>query len=187
MTDPRYIIIAGTNGAGKTTLYETNPELFQIPRVNVDEIVREFGSWKNSSDVMRAGRIAINRIKDCFENRISFNQETTLCGHSIKNNVRRAIELGYKVEIYYIGLASSDLAVERVLKRVRKGGHGIPEIDIRRRYEESQSSLKELIPLCDSVRIYDNSESFHIVAFFSNGECLYKANPLPKWCQKVFD
>ena len=185
--DPRYIIIAGTNGAGKTTLYETNPELFQITRVNVDEIVREFGSWTNFSDVMKAGQIALKRIMDCFDKKISFNQETTLCGHSIKNNNKRAISLGYNVEIYYIGLDTADLAVDRVMKRVEKGGHGIPEDDIRRRYEESLRALKELIPLCDIVRVYDNSEFFHIVAFFSNGECLYKAKPLPEWCKKVFE
>ena len=72
----RYIIIAGTNGAGKTTLYETDPELFQIPRVNVDEIVREFGSWRNFSDVMKAGRIALKRINDFFDNRISHTSQT---------------------------------------------------------------------------------------------------------------
>ena len=187
MTKPRYIIIAGTNGSGKTTLYETNSDLFQIPRVNVDEIVQEFGSWRNNSDVMRAGKIAVKRINDCFDKRISFNQETTLCGHSIKNNVRRAKDFGYVVEIYYIGLDSADHAVERVRQRVKKGGHDIPEKDIRRRYEESLYALKELIPICDCVRIYDNSESFHIVAFFDNGYCLYKTEPSPEWCKKIFE
>jgi hypothetical protein len=30
-----------------------------MPRVNMDEIVREFGSWKNQADVFRAGKIAL--------------------------------------------------------------------------------------------------------------------------------
>ncbi len=185
--DARYIIIAGTNGAGKTTLYETNPELFRIPRVNVDEIVREFGSWQNFPDVMKAGRIAVKRINDCFDNKLSFNQETTLCGHLIRSNVKRAKALGYSIEIYYIGLDSSELAVERVRQRVKKGGHGIPEEDIRKRYDESLNALKELIPLCDFVRIYDNTVAFHMVAFINNGECLYKADPLPDWCKRIFE
>lgn len=183
----RYIIIAGTNGAGKTTLYETDPELFQIPRVNVDEIVREFGSWRNFSDVMKAGRIALKRINDFFDNRISFNQETTLCGHLIRKNVKRAKELGYEVVVYYIGLDSAELAVERVRQRVENGGHGIPEGDIRRRYEESLNALKELNPLCDFVRIYDNTDVFRMVACINNGENLYKVDPLPDWCQRIFE
>ena len=39
----RYVIIAGVNGAGKSTLYQINDNLKNMPRVNVDEIVREIG------------------------------------------------------------------------------------------------------------------------------------------------
>lgn len=42
----RYVIIAGVNGAGKSTLYQINDNLKNMPRVNVDEIVREIGDWK---------------------------------------------------------------------------------------------------------------------------------------------
>lgn len=54
----KYIIFAGVNGAGKTTLYQTDRAYKKLPRVNLDEIVREFGSWKNSADVIKAGKIA---------------------------------------------------------------------------------------------------------------------------------
>ncbi len=30
----------------------------------MDEIVQEFGDWKNQSDVAKAGRIAVELIKD---------------------------------------------------------------------------------------------------------------------------
>ena len=30
-----------------------------MPRVNLDEIVRGFGSWKNPEDVAKAGQIAV--------------------------------------------------------------------------------------------------------------------------------
>lgn len=43
----KYIIFAGVNGAGKSTLYQTNSQLFDMPRINVDEIVRDFENWKN--------------------------------------------------------------------------------------------------------------------------------------------
>lgn len=47
----RYILFAGCNGVGKSTLYQTNDMFLDLPRVNMDEIVREFGSWKNQADV----------------------------------------------------------------------------------------------------------------------------------------
>ncbi|MBR1599129.1 MAG: hypothetical protein IJ661_09495 [Lachnospiraceae bacterium] len=59
----RYIVFAGVNGAGKTTLYQTNDDFLEMQRINMDEIVREFGSWKISSDVSKAGKIAVNKIK----------------------------------------------------------------------------------------------------------------------------
>lgn len=51
----KYILIAGVNGAGKSTLYQTLDSLKDIKRVNTDEIVRSFGSWRNATDVMKAG------------------------------------------------------------------------------------------------------------------------------------
>ena len=33
----RYILFAGVNGAGKTTLYQANPQIKDMPRINLDE------------------------------------------------------------------------------------------------------------------------------------------------------
>ena len=141
----KYIIFAGVNGAGKTTLYQSNIKIQNMPRVNVDEIVRSFGSWNSTKDIFRAGKIAVRSIKQYFSERISFNQETTLCGNSIVENIMKARELGYRIELYYVGLDSADLAVERVKNRVLNGGHGIPEKDIRKRYELSFVQLKKVL------------------------------------------
>lgn len=76
----KYILLAGVNGAGKSTLYQSLQSLQDMPRVNVDEILREFGDWKNTTDVMAAGKIAVEKIARYFNEEITFNQETTLCG-----------------------------------------------------------------------------------------------------------
>ena len=72
----RYVLLAGVNGAGKTTLYHTNPHLWDMRRVNMDEIVRGIGSWRNPSDVLKAGKEAIRLVNTCFDDGVSFNQET---------------------------------------------------------------------------------------------------------------
>lgn len=51
--------------------------------MNTDEIVRDFGDWRNVADVMTAGKIAVKKIVRYFDEGITFNQETTLCGKSI--------------------------------------------------------------------------------------------------------
>lgn len=48
----KYILIAGVNGAGKSTLYQSLQSLQDMPRVNTDEILREFGDWRNTADVI---------------------------------------------------------------------------------------------------------------------------------------
>ena len=93
----RYVLFAGVNGAGKTTLYQTNKDYKDMPRINMDEIVREFGSWRVSADISKAGMLAVRKIKEYLENGVTFNQETTLCGHMILKNIERAKQLGYNI------------------------------------------------------------------------------------------
>ena len=133
----KYILIAGVNGAGKSTLYQLNQSLKDIPRVNTDEILREFGDWKKAEDIFKAGRIAGSKIKQYFDEGITFNQETTLCGKSIIGNIKKAKELGYYIEMHYVGIDSVDIAKARINHRVEQGGHGIPEKDIEKKYVET--------------------------------------------------
>lgn len=43
----KYILYAGVNGAGKSILYQTTKYKEHMPRINTDEILREFGDWRN--------------------------------------------------------------------------------------------------------------------------------------------
>lgn len=61
-----------------------------MPRVNVDEIVRGFGDWREIRDAFSAGLIAVEKISQYMNEGIAFNQETTLCGKSIIKNFLKA-------------------------------------------------------------------------------------------------
>ena len=180
----KYIVIAGVNGAGKSTLYQTLETIKQIDRINTDEIVRSFGNWKNADDVIKAGKIAVKKIEEYFRNGISFNQETTLCGNSIINNIIKAKNLGYKIEVHYIGVESIEIAKERIAYRVEHGGHGIPNADVERRYYESFEHLRKIMNICDVVILYDNTEAFNRFAIFHNGEAVMLSKELPDWYDK---
>jgi hypothetical protein len=57
-----------------------------------------------------------------------------------------------------VGLASPEHHLARVKARVMKGGHNIPEADIRRRFDQSRLQLIQLLPLLTELRVYDNSD-----------------------------
>ena len=157
----KYIIIAGVNGAGKSTLYETLDELKEMPRINTDEIVKTLGDWRDMSILITAGKVAVKLLNQYLTDGVTFNQETTLCGKSILRNIRKAKEMGYCIEMHYVGVDSVNIAKERVKSRVNKGGHGIPEADIEKRYIETFHNLKEILKDCDLAAFYDNTQHLH--------------------------
>ena len=157
-------IFAGVNGAGKTTLYfkqlETEKNKNFGLRVNIDEIVQAIGDWKNPKDQIRASKIALKIRNEHLENGYSFNQETTLCGKSIISFIHKAKDKGYKINLYYVGLESEQIAKDRVKIRVAKGGHDIAPELIERRYKESLENLKSILPIVNNLYLFDNSKEF---------------------------
>lgn len=179
-SDKKYTIFAGVNGAGKSTLYYLHPELQNEARVNMDEIARGLGDWKDMSVALEAGRRAIKLRNDFFEKGISFNQETTLCGHDPINTIIKARKLGYYIEMHYVGVDSPEICKERVRKRVAEGGHGVDEEVIERRYVTSLINLKKAIPLCNKILFYDNTSMIELFCIYNDG-CYKFLRRLPKW------
>lgn len=177
----KYIIIAGVNGAGKSTLFHTFEYLKNMPRVNMDDEVRAIGSWKNEKDVFYGGKNATSLLNSLIKGDETFNQETTLCGRSILSNIEKAKRNGFFVEIHYIGLATIQLAKERVCDRVKKGGHGIPDSDIERRFQESFSQMKSLLSKVDRAIFYDNTSELRRFAVYESGELKQESFSLPAW------
>ena len=172
-----FYLFAGVNGAGKATLYNTESLDINIKdtvRINTDEIVRKIGNWKNDSDQIKAAKIAINLRNNCFQCGKSFNEETTLTGKTILKNIDKAKEQGYELQLFYVGLNSSDIAKERVKNRVEKGGHNIENDVIEKRYYESLKNLKKIISKFDKVYLYDNSIKYKNIFLFSDNTILFK-------------
>lgn len=180
----RYILYAGVNGAGKSTLYRTTHYQDDMPRVNTDEILREFGDWRNTADLMKAGKIAVERLNTYMQEAVTFNQETTLCGHSIMRLIQKAKQMGYVIEMHYVGVDSPEIANFRIVKRVEMGGHGIPKEDVEKRYFESLKNLKKVIDVCDLVALYDNTNEFRRFAIFKNGKPVKISQNIPEWYKK---
>ena len=170
-------IFAGVNGAGKSTLYNSenlDNEIKYSTRINTDEIVRKIGDWKNNSDQIKAAKMAINIRNDCLKHGKSFNEETTLTGKTILKTIDKAKELGYELQLFYVGVNNPEIAKERIRNRVEKGGHNIADEIVEKRYYESLKNLKQVITKFDEVYLYDNSIKYKHIFSFINNKILYK-------------
>ncbi|MCB6312361.1 hypothetical protein [Gordonibacter pamelaeae] len=100
MDRPRYILFAGVNGAGKSTLFKSGlwdrtSVSEAMPRVNSDEILASHGwEWEDRAAQLQAGREALALVRSCLDARTSFNQESTLTGHSIMKTIASARQRG---------------------------------------------------------------------------------------------
>ena len=185
-----FYLFAGVNGAGKSTLYNSeslNNDIKNTIRINTDEIVREIGDWKNNSDQLKAAKIAINLRNECFLYGKSFNEETTLTGKSILKTIERAKELGYELQLFYVGVSSTEIAKERIKSRVEKGGHHIENDIVEKRYYESLKNLKEILLKFDKVYLYDNSKKYKNIFSFSNNKILFKDNKSISWAKEAIE
>jgi predicted ABC-type ATPase len=158
---PQLFILSGCNGAGKTTAAKVLlPEVFEIETfVNADIIAAQLNPQNPESVSLQAGRIMLEKIDNLLSEKQDFVIETTLATKSYVGLVKKAQSLDYEVILIYFWLENSDLAIQRVARRVRQGGHNIPDDVVRRRYEGGIRNLINLfIPIVDKWSIYDNSD-----------------------------
>ena len=143
---PQLFILAGCNGAGKTTTAKILlPEfLGGIEFVNADIIAANLNPDFPESVAFQAGRIMLERVDVLLSEKSSFALETTLATKSYVGLTKKAQSLGYEVVLMYFWLESCDMALKRVAKRVREGGHFIPDEDVKRRYEGGIRNLVDL-------------------------------------------
>src|SRR5690348_3271655 len=133
---PKVVVLAGPNGAGKST---AAPRLLhqslQIEEfVNADVIARGLSGFAPERAAVRAGRIMLERLDELAQARVNFAFETTLSGRAYATWLENLAMVGYSIELFYLWVATPELAIQRVSQRVRKGGHSIPDDIVRRRY-----------------------------------------------------
>lgn len=133
---PTLYLIAGCNGAGKTTFAKIflPSEVKCLRFLNADEIARGLSPLAPAQSAIKAGRILLEEISACLQRKETFALESTLSGKTYIKLFRRALELGYEIELHYLWLATPKQAIARVRRRVCKGGHDVPSDDIKRRF-----------------------------------------------------
>ena len=139
--------------------------------VNADEIAR--ARWPDDAVAhsYEAARIAADTRAALIVAERSFIAETVFSHPSKLHLIDAARDAGYVV-VLHVMLIPEDLAVQRVLYRVRAGGHYVPEGKIRERHQRLWTLVIQAIARCDLATVYDNSrhDGPRIVAQFSGGQ-----------------
>ncbi|MBI4370813.1 MAG: zeta toxin family protein [Elusimicrobia bacterium] len=162
MKTPELFVIAGPNGAGKTTFAREYLPYFAKCHefVNADLIAGGLSPFSPGAAALEAGRIMLRKIDELSAQRHTFAFETTLSGRSYLALFKRLRANGYKIHLIFLWLPHVDIAIQRVKDRVRRGGHSVPEQDIRRRFDRGiKNLLQEYSQVMDTWGILDNSGS----------------------------
>ena len=127
-----------------------------------------------ASEIARLETMTITKLVDRFESTLKTTSRAIMLNYLRKalfQRSRRASSwmsyhgsviqwrrLGYRVILYFIWLPNPELAIQRVAKRVREGGHNIPETVVRRRYARGLANLADLyIPIVNTTCVFDGA------------------------------
>jgi predicted ABC-type ATPase len=179
---PTLTVIAGPNGSGKSTLTRSVEFEGRDRLLDPDAIARGLNPQNPSAAAIAAGREVLKRTADYLNRGVSFAVETTLSGSGRVDLIRKAKSRGYEIHLLFVGLDSPERCVTRIRNRAARGGHSVPEADIRRRYVRSLANATEALRLADVAKFYDNSGHGHRLILVANaGTVVWRADPVPEW------
>jgi predicted ABC-type ATPase len=187
---PTLYILAGPNGAGKTTFYFTaiNQGFIDknLPFINVDLITRnELGGY-TTENFTKAEAIVRERIAAHIAKEESFLIESNLARQSDYDWIKSIKNKGYEVVLYFLCTSAIDINIERVRKRVKEGGHDVPENIITHRYNMALIYLRKEIFEFEEVYLIENSaETAEQVAVIKKGILQYKKDNSAGWVNNV--
>lgn len=155
---PALVLLAGPNGAGKTTFIDrflrqrAEPFVF----VNPDEVARDLAGPGRD---LAAGRRVLERLDALIAARADIVLETTLASRSHARRLKACRAAGYRIALIYLRLPDAEASIARVQHRVERGGHGIPDATLRRRFPLSLDYLETVYkPLVDAWEVYASGD-----------------------------
>ena len=179
---PSLVVVAGPNGCGKSTLTQIG-KIRDIEIIDPDAIARDMRDAALARVEIAAAREALKRRRAAVAAGRSFLIETTLAGQGSLREMKDARRSGFSISLHYVSVASPDDAVLRVRNRVARGGHDVPDEDVRRRFNRSRANLSLAMAISDEWHLYDNTRArdpHRVVAFLKAGH-RWTAGRCPAW------
>lgn len=188
MKKPQLIIIGGANGSGKTTLAQEFVALENYVYLGADDIAHELNSKNPEKAAIEAARIFIKKFGELLEKSESLIVESTLSGLSLHKWIEKGRKLNFIVKILFIYLPSPELCVQRIAARVTKGGHSVPEADIKRRFPRANQNFWHVYKdLADEWSLFYNAGDniFQVAGGDQIGEIILDEARFEEWKEMV--
>jgi len=157
----RIYVLAGVNGAGKSSIggeaIKAAGDCFYNPDLQARQILSAKPGLTITAANAEAWALGRQGLEQALRSGSQFKFETTLGARTITELLLNGAQAGAEVHVWYAGLSSPELHLQRVRSRVAAGGHDIPEDKIRQRYVSSIRNLLSLLPQLASLVVFDNS------------------------------
>lgn len=179
---PTLTVISGPNGSGKSTLarfvdFEGHDRL-----LDPDAIAIQLDPLNPSAVAIAAAKHVLNRTAAYLNQGASFAVETTLSSRGRVDLLRKAKSQGYNIHLVFIAMDSPERCIARIRYRAERGGHFVPDADVRRRYSRSIANAANALRLADFARFYDNSgDGPRLVLVAEAGQVRWLAEVVPEW------
>ncbi len=160
------VIIAGANGVGKTTFARAFLREYDYEFLNADEIAKSLSAENPQAKKISAGKMFFQKLKSAVEDNKSLLIESTLSGRYLQKFLKNIKNENYQITIIFLFADSPEILIERIAERVKKGGHFVPDEDVRRRLVRGKENFwRTYKELADSWSLIYNSEgTFYEVA-----------------------
>lgn len=184
-------LLAGGNGAGKSTFYRLRLAPLGLPFINADLIARELYPDAPEARSYDAAKVAAEMRQRLLEEGRSFCFETVFSHPSKIDFIAQAKTLGYEILLVFIHLETETLNQARVAQRISEGGHPVPADKISARIPRLLNHIRTALPLCDQVRILDNSRAddpFRQIVVIRAGRVdRLTQDALPDWASRLLE
>ena len=117
----------------------------------------------------------------------NFSFETVMSHPDKLEFLKRTVNDGYHVYLYFICTDDVRVNIARVKTRVRNGGHDVPEKKIRDRYYRSLELLYPALGICYKSYLFDNSHNTIEIARIDRDGIMYPqvtGDNIPNWMIK---
>ncbi len=181
-------MLVGANGAGKSTFYRKFLEPLGMPFVNADILAKQLFPDDPEGNSYEAAKLAEKMRDQLLLEGTNFCFETVFSHASKIDFIAKAKALGYQIILVFIHVESKALNNARISQRVEEGGHFVPEEKVEGRIPRTLANVRTALPLCDQVRILDNSsyiDPFRQVATIRHQVLTPHMTPMPDWAAEV--
>lgn len=157
----RIYVLAGVNGAGKSSIggeaITASGDCFYNPDVQTRQLLAANPALSLETANAEAWELGRRGLEQALAGGSQFKFETTLGARTITGMLISGAQVGAEIHLWYAGLTSPELHLQRVQSRVAAGGHDITETKIRQRCVSSVQNLLVLLPHLASLAVFDNS------------------------------